>query len=57
MSAETPENKGEDEKMATTKHDPMLREHERSYQGFVKLLSYSAVVTVVVLILMALFLL
>lgn len=43
--------------MATTKQDPMLREHEKTYKGFMKLLAYATGATILVLILMAIFLL
>lgn len=57
MAAKEPDKKGEDESMATSKQDPMLREHEKTYQGFMKLITYSTVAVVLVLALMALFLL
>lgn len=55
MAADEPRNQGEDD--MTTQNDPMLRDHRRAYQGFIKLLTYSTIGVVVVLIMMALFLL
>jgi len=51
-----PDKQGESDDMAT-REDPMVRAHKRTYEGFVRLLTYSAVGVAVVLILMALFLL
>ena len=37
--------------------DHMLHEHQKSWQGFVKLISYSTAAVVITLVLMAIFLL
>ena len=36
--------------------DPMLREHQKTWHGFVKLITYSTVAVVITLILMGIFL-
>jgi len=51
-----PHKQGEKSDMAT-REDPMVRAHKRTYEGFLRLLTYSTVGVVVVLVLMALFLL
>lgn len=51
----TDQNKSEDP-MATTSNDPMLREHKKTYAGFMRIAARATGGVALVLVLMALFL-
>ena len=55
-SSKQNQRQGDTSTMATTREDPMLREHKKTYSGFMKLLGYSTLAVVIVLVLMAIFL-